>query len=143
MLSHSAKYALKATLYLALHSSESNRIMVKDMYETINVPQAYLSKILQTLSRQKLLSSLRGPKGGFYLSEENRRVRLIEIIRLIDGDHRINSCVLSIHSCNLENPCPMHHLVNEAKSRLLKDLTETTVQDLVEDIQLGKSFLPL
>ena len=77
MISNSSKYAIKAVLYLALHSSEENKVMVKDMAEPINVPQAYIAKLLQELAKRKLISSTRGPKGGFYLSEEDKKGNLI------------------------------------------------------------------
>lgn len=134
---------MKAMLYLALHTHETKRITVKDMYESVQVPQAYLAKILQALSRQNIVSSVRGPRGGFYLSKENRGVRLMEIIHVIDGENRLTPCILSIHECNIEHPCPMHHLVSDAKTSFIKSLQETTVEDLLEDINSGKSFLPL
>ncbi|WP_273565530.1 RrF2 family transcriptional regulator [Maribacter halichondriae] len=143
MLSNSSKYALKAVLYLAVNSSAKHKILVKDISEPTNIPKPYLSKILQALSRHNIVSSVRGPKGGFYLSEENRSVRLMKIVQIIDGDNRLTSCMLSIHECNAEHPCPMHHLVGDTKTRFVKNLEETAVEDLVSDIEAGKSFLPL
>ncbi len=67
MFSNSSKYAIKAVLFLALNSNEDKKIMVKDIANPINVPQAYIAKLLQELSRQNVISSTRGPKGGFYL----------------------------------------------------------------------------
>ena len=46
MFSNSAKYAMKAVLYLALHTDETKRVMVKDMYGKINVPQSYSSQVI-------------------------------------------------------------------------------------------------
>ncbi len=143
MLSNSSKYALKAVLYLAVHSSRGNKILAKDISGPTNIPKAYLSKILQELSRHNIVSSVRGPGGGFYLSEENRTVHLMDIIHIIDGDNRLTSCMLSLQDCNAEHPCPMHDLVGDTKVRFVKNLEETTVDDLVADIEAGKSFLPL
>ncbi|WP_299532698.1 Rrf2 family transcriptional regulator [Ulvibacterium sp.] len=143
MLSNSSKYALKAVLYLAVHSSVENKILAKDITKPINVPRAYIAKILQELSRHQIVSSTRGPKGGFYLNEENRKTRLIDIISLIDGDNRLTSCVLSLHKCDYENPCPMHHLVDDTKASFVEKLRQTSVEDLILDIKLGKSFLPI
>ncbi|GAB5475065.1 MAG: Rrf2 family transcriptional regulator [Maribacter sp.] len=143
MISNSSKYALKAVLYLAVNTSEEKRILAKDISGPTNVPPAYLSKLMQDLSRHKLISSTRGPGGGFYLTEENRRVTLIEIIQVIDGDHRLKSCILGLNLCDESHPCPMHHLVGETKTNFLKNLEETTIQDLVSRVKDGTSFLPL
>ena len=68
MFSNSSKYVIKAILFLAVKSGEDNRVMVKEMAQPINVPQAYLAKLLQELSRKDIISSKKGPNGGFYLS---------------------------------------------------------------------------
>jgi len=143
MLSNSSKYALKAVLYLAVKSSENHKILAKEISEPTNIPKAYLSKILQDLSRHDIVSSLRGPGGGFYLSETNKTVPLMKIISVIDGDHRLTSCMLSLNKCDANHPCPMHDLVGNTKSNFVKNLEETTVEDLIADINSGKSFLPL
>lgn len=93
MLSKSSKYALKAVLYLAVNSNENLKIMAKDIGKPINVPKAYIAKILQELAKNQLVSSSRGPQGGFYLTQENKERPLIDIVHLIDGKDRINSCM--------------------------------------------------
>ncbi len=117
--------------------------MAKDISEPTNIPKAYLSKILQELSRHNIVSSVRGPGGGFYLSDSNREVHLMDIIHIIDGDNRLTSCMLSLQECNAEHPCPMHDLVGDTKVNFVKNLENTTIEDLVSDIKAGKSFLPL
>lgn len=143
MISNSSKYALKAVLYLAVNSSENNKILAKDLSARTNAPQAYLSKLLQELSRHNIVSSTKGPNGGFYLTDENRSVHLMNIINIIDGDNRLTSCMLSLNKCDASHPCPMHDLVGDTKTNFIKNLEETTVKDLVLDIQEGRSFLPL
>ena len=71
MLSKSSKYAIKAVLFLAIHSSEENKVIVKDIAKPTNVPQAYIAKLLQELVKAEIVTSVRGPKGGFYLNETN------------------------------------------------------------------------
>ena len=73
MFSNSSKYAIKAVLYLAMNSSKDEKVMAKDISEPINVPQAYIAKLLQQLSKHEIVSSLKGPKGGFYLSEKKQK----------------------------------------------------------------------
>jgi len=143
MLSNSSKYALKAVLYLAVNSSVDQKIMAKDLSVAINVPQAYLSKLLQQLSRHHVVSSMKGPGGGFYLSAQNCESTLLTIVDIIDGDNRLISCVLSLNKCNAEHPCPMHGLVGETKTNFITNLENTKVKDLVRDIREGKSFFPL
>jgi Rrf2 family protein len=143
MLSNSSKYAVKAVLFLALHSDEDNKIMVKDIAKPINVPQAYIAKLLQKLVKENLVSSTRGPKGGFYLNEDNINQPVINILTVIDGEKRLTSCLLSIEKCNEEKPCPLHHILSPSRKKILKSLNEKTIKDLTIDIEFGKAFLPL
>lgn len=143
MFSNSSKYAIKAVLYLALHSSEEKKIMVKDIASPINVPQPYIAKLLQELSRQNVISSTRGPKGGFYLSEEDKKQPLKKIVNVIDGESRLTSCLLSLENCNEEKPCPLHKLAAPLRTQLLDNLENKTICDLARDVKEGNSFLPL
>lgn len=143
MITNSSKYALIGVLYLAVNSSEEQKILAKDLSGNTGVPQAYLSKLMQELARHNLISSTRGPNGGFYLTDENRKVRLIDIINVIDGDYRLTTCILSLHQCNEEHPCPLHSLMGDTKNEFVQRLKDTKVQDLVQDIKEGKSFLSI
>jgi len=143
MLSNSSKYAIKAVLYLALNSNEEHRIMVKDISIPINVPQAYLAKLLQELSREGILSSVKGPKGGFYLSESDLGNSLMDVIRIIDGKKRLDSCALSLEKCDLDKPCPLHNLISPVKQKFISNLKNKTIADFSNEIRSGISFLPL
>jgi len=143
MFSNSSKYAIKAVLYLAVNSNETNKILAKNISEPINVPQAYLAKLLQELSKHNIVSSTRGPNGGFYLSNQNRKTPLINVINVIDGDNRLNSCLLSVHNCNSEKPCPLHNFAAPLKGEILNNLEENTIEDFAQSIKSGKSFLPI
>ena len=143
MLSNSSKYALKAVLFIAIHADEENKLRVKDFYHRINVPRAYLSKLLQELSRQKVISSSRGPRGGFYLNEANRQQTLIRIIDHIDGPTRLHSCMLSLDDCDETKPCPLHAIMQPARTKIIHSLEQITVDDLSKDLKAYRSFLPL
>lgn len=143
MFTNSVKYAIKAVLFLAVHSDEDNKIMVKDIADPINVPKAYIAKLLQELSKQKIISSTRGVKGGFYLTKTNLKQPIINIIYAIDGTYRMNSCLLSLDNCDENKPCPLHKIANPMRSKLINSLKEKTFEDLSFEIQSGKTFLPL
>ena len=117
--------------------------MVKNIANPINVPQAYIGKLLQELAKQKLISSTSGPKGGFFLTEIDRNRSVMDIVAVIEGERNLNACLLSLESCNAKNPCPVHHLVNPSRSVLMKNLKLKTINELALDVKSGKSVLPL
>ncbi|GAA3601323.1 RrF2 family transcriptional regulator [Flavivirga amylovorans] len=143
MLSNSSKYAIKAVLFLALNASEKKKVMVKNISKPINVPQAYIAKLLQPLVKEKIVSSARGPKGGFYLDETNLEQPIISIVNIIDGEKRLNSCLMSLKKCNEEKPCPLHNELSASRAQILNNLRSRTIKDLVKEVKLGNAFLPL
>jgi len=72
MLSNSSKYAINAVIYLALHASPTKRLAPKDIAEALHIPTSFLAKILQTLARKKVISSNKGPGGGFWITDEEK-----------------------------------------------------------------------
>lgn len=143
MLSNSSKYAIKGVLYLALNSNEDQKILVRDMYESIHVSETYLAKLLQELSRHGVISSTRGPKGGFFLSEEDRKRTLMDIVKVIDGEKRVKSCVMGLKDCDMDNPCVLHKLVGANKAKFIKVLERTTILDLIAGKQDIEEFFPI
>lgn len=143
VFSNSSKYAIKAVLFLALHSSDKRKVMVKDISEPINVPQAYIAKLLQQLVKENIVSSTRGPKGGFYLNEDNLNRSILSIVNIIDGDRKLNACMLSLETCNEEKPCPLHNTLNVYRNEVLKNLKSKTVKELALEVKERRAFLPL
>ncbi|MCB9272416.1 MAG: Rrf2 family transcriptional regulator [Lewinellaceae bacterium] len=108
MFSKACKYAIRAALYLAVHAESGQKLGVKDIATALDVPQHFLAKILQQLSRNHLISSAKGPSGGFFLDEQNMEVTLRQIVECIDGPDMFTSCILGLPVCSSENPCPLH-----------------------------------
>ncbi len=143
MLSNSSKYAIKAVLFLAINSCEEKRVFAKDIAVSINAPQPYVAKLLQELSRQNIISSIRGPKGGFYLSEANKNQPLFKVVVAMDGDLRLQSCVLDFKKCNFDKPCPLHHAVHPTKSKFILYLKSTSVLSLMDQFKSGDEYFSI
>ncbi|NNK70412.1 MAG: Rrf2 family transcriptional regulator [Flavobacteriaceae bacterium] len=132
MISNSSKYTIKAVLYLGLNSSKEKKVTAREIAGPVKAPLPYISKLLQELVRRGLISSQKGPKGGFYLNDSNRKSSLMEIVTAIDGEMRIQACVLDLENCNNERPCPLHHAIYPAKSLMIDYLTNETVDSFSE-----------
>lgn len=136
MFSKTCKYAIRAVLHLAAHSSKDQKIGTKKLAENLEVPYHFLGKILQELSRHQLISSSKGPSGGFYLSPENRQTSLIEIIEAIDGPDVFSSCVIGLKECSSDHPCPLHDKVITYREGLLSLIEDQTLEYIVQDSTL-------
>ena len=141
MLSSSSKYAVNAVLYLAVHSSEINKIRAKEIAEAIKLPPPFLAKLLQTLSRENVVSSSKGPTGGFYLTPEAQQRPLLEVVKIIDGTDRLEECVLGLKKCSSEKPCPVHFSVQPFKQTFKKELEENSIAVFAEKVKSGETYL--
>lgn len=140
MLSSSSKYAVNAVLYLAVHSSERNKIRAKEIAKAIRLPSPFLSKLLQSLSRENIISSSKGPTGGFYLTEQALNTPLIEVVHIIDGTNRLEDCVLGLKKCSSDQPCPVHFSVQPLKQKFRKELEEN-ISVFAEKVKNGETYL--
>lgn len=141
MLSNQSKYAIRAVLYLAIYSSKTKKLGSKKVANLIDIPAPFLAKIFQTLSREKIISSTKGPNGGFYLTKEELSKNLMDIIECIDGLDSFKSCFVGLPRCSDENPCAIHHIASPCREVLIKELTERSIADFAEDSKKGKSFI--
>jgi len=82
ILPRKAILALEVVVDVALHA-RPDPVQAHDITRRQNVPQRYLEQIMQTLARAGILRSVRGPKGGYRLARERRRIMAGEIVRAI------------------------------------------------------------
>lgn len=108
MLSQKARYAIRAVLYMAAEGDESEHFSVDRLTEALGLPRAFLAKALQELARKGFISSVKGPNGGFYLTEAQRQRTLKELIVAIDGEGLFQGCMLGLDTCDASQPCPIH-----------------------------------
>ena len=141
MLSNESKYAIRGVIYLAIHASEINKIGSKEVGEDINVPLPFLAKIFQHLKKENIISSSKGPKGGFYLTQTQLTGNLMNVIQRIDGSDSFNSCYMGLPKCSDENPCAIHHLVSPFTNKVKEELQKRSIADFAKDVKLGKSHL--
>ncbi|HEY9168010.1 MAG TPA: Rrf2 family transcriptional regulator [Lutibacter sp.] len=143
MLSNASKYAILSTLYLAQHSNEQRKISVKEIAENIDVPNPFLAKLFQQLVRGKIISSTKGPHGGFYLSEKNKQKNVLDIIDNIDGLNKLNGCFMGLHECDSTNPCPVHFIVEPFKNNIFAKFRDLTIMEFAQEITDTNTLLTL
>ena len=136
MLSNTSRYAIRAAIYLALNAKEGSKIGIKQISKELQIPSPFLGKILQSLAKQKLLSSTKGPNGGFGLARDATEITLYDIVNIIDGDDLFKKCLISLRSCVEENkPCPIHAKYEKIRADITALFKDHTIADLANDIK--------
>src|SRR5680860_1548563 len=99
------------------------------------------AKILQALARQGIISSAKGPNGGFYIEKEQEKLTLLELVEVIDGDQIFEGCGLGLKICSEVNPCPIHNQFKSIRDQLKAMLWTTSIKDLAAVLKKGTVFL--
>lgn len=141
MFSKACEYAIRAVLYIANKSKDGARLSIRDIAREIASPEPFTAKILQALVRNGIVSSIKGPNGGFFLKPNAKPVSLHAIVMAVDGEEVLHSCALGLKECDDKFPCPIHKDVKAYKTRFREILHEKTVQDLAADLESGNAFL--
>lgn len=141
MLSSASKYAINAVLYLAVESHEGKKVGAKEIATAIDVPVPFLAKLLQDLARKNVISSSKGPRGGFYLTKKNKEQKLLVIVEQIDGLSKFEECALGLKDCSNEKPCPIHFSIQPLRQSMLNELSSNSIASFAEKVRQGTTFL--
>ena len=142
MFSKACEYGIKASIYVAVQSQLNKKVSLLDVADAIKSPAAYTSKILQLLSKNKIITSSKGPTGGFSMTDlQLENTMMSTIVQVIDGDNIYNGCGLGLIKCNELKPCPVHKQFKSIRDDL-KNMAETTsIKSLADDLEKGLTFL--
>lgn len=141
MFSKSTEYALRATIYIAQNSDEERKVSIGQISKAINSPASFTAKILQNLTRAKVVSANRGPNGGFYLSDKAKKLPVRSVLKAMNEDGVLKKCVLGLKKCSEEKPCPMHSQYKLIKENLVKLFESKTIGMLAEEIEKGDTYI--
>ncbi|CAL2084944.1 Rrf2 family transcriptional regulator [Tenacibaculum dicentrarchi] len=132
MFSKSCEYGLRAAIYIAEQSSLKKKVGLKEIASAIDSPEPFTGKILQILTKNNIASSLKGPHGGFFIEEVNlKKIKLSNIVSVLDGDTIYTGCALGLKQCDHNSPCPLHIKFIEIRESLKVMLEETTLYDIL------------
>jgi len=135
MISQTAEYALRAVVCLA--TTPGTPMTTQEIAKITKVPQGYLAKVLQALSRGEIVQSQRGLHGGFILTESPEKISVLDVINVVDPLKHITSCplILKAHGTVL---CPLHQRLENAISMIESTFAESTIADLLSEQTTSK-----
>ncbi|MCE9557569.1 MAG: Rrf2 family transcriptional regulator [Armatimonadetes bacterium] len=135
MISQTAEYALRAVVYLADRNDVPQT--TAQIAEDTLVPVNYLAKVMQLLSKGKVVHSQRGPNGGFVLAKPSTVLTVLEVINAVDPIHRYPECPLKLphHGKNL---CPLHRKLDDTALLAEQAFGTTTISSLLDVPQTRK-----
>lgn len=129
-ISATADYALRAILVLA-RDGAARPMRADEIADATGAPRNYMAKTLNSLAKAGIVSSARGPAGGFVLTVAPSELSLARIVDLFDEPRPQTRCMLGNAPCDQRHPCAAHSTWTRVKTERRAPLTTTTVADLL------------
>jgi Rrf2 family protein len=136
-LTRAADYAVRVMVHLA-GCPAGTRATRDALAAGGDVPEHFLSKILQALSRSGLITSQRGMAGGYTLARPAEEVTLLNVVEAIEGPIVLNICLAGGSGCERGDWCPVHTVWMKAQEALTSVLGGVTIASLARQAAIEK-----
>ena len=132
MISTKGRYALRIMLDLA-QQPFGEAVKLKNIAERQNISVKYLEQIIAVLNKAGLVRSIRGPQGGYMLSQQPEHYTVGMILRLTEGDLAPVSCVSASHpGCERQEQCETIMVWEKIYSAINDVIDHITIADLLK-----------
>ena len=132
------------TKFLLEDSSDLESLIksgIKEIAAFIDGSEHTVGKMLQTLVKEEVILSAKGPAGGFYITAKQIKQPIIHIIEAIDGRDVFKQCGLGLSKCSSTHPCPIHNDYKEVRDLFENLCRQKKVADLCEPVNDGLAYL--
>lgn len=141
MFSKSCEYSIRAVLYIYNNSLDGTKISIEKISGAIGTPRHFTGKLLQILAKQKIISSAKGPNGGFYIEPNAPEIQLSKVVEAIDGTDIFKACALGLSECSEDHPCPLHQQYKGIREQIKAMMETQTIQKLGKELEKEQVFI--
>ncbi|MBD80563.1 MAG: transcriptional regulator [Crocinitomicaceae bacterium] len=143
-ISKTSQYAIRALIYINQKSiTSSDPISIKEIAKGINSPEHFTAKLLQPLTKNKILASVKGPGGGFLVNEITGGVTIRTVVEIIEGEDFFSDCFLGLPGCSDEKPCPAHFSYVSLKQQTMELFDGLTINTLTASLESNKDLFSI
>jgi Rrf2 family iron-sulfur cluster assembly transcriptional regulator len=129
-LTTKGRYAVTAMLDLAIHQGQGP-IALADIAQRQGISLSYLEQLFAKLRKRALVTSVRGPGGGYNLARPPANITVAEVIAAVDESVDTTRCG-GAHNCQNNGPCLTHDLWHDLSDRIYEHLNQISLQQLVD-----------
>jgi len=131
-LMKSTGYALHGLAYLARHC-DREAIQLREIAGALGMPENYMAKIFQTLSRSGLVAVSRGAHRGYRLARSAGEITLLEVIELYEGPIDETGCFLDKYDCDIADQCLFGEFWGGVKKAIRRKLRGATIEQFLKN----------
>ena len=141
MLGKTTEYAIRSLVYIYIQNTEGKRPGFKKIAKNIDSPEGFTGKVLQIITRNGLVSSMKGRGGGFFFDNSEKPLTLLDVINVTEGQGFFHKCGFGLKLCDDHNPCPMHDEYTTVRNSFYNLVNKTTIQSLANKINKREATL--
>ncbi len=130
-LTRAADYAVRVMIHLS-ELPTGTRVPRSILARATDVPESFMSKVLQALVRARLITSRRGVDGGFELISSPDHTSLLDVVEAIEGPIQLNFCLMPGDPCERHTSCPAHVVWAEAQAAMTGVLKRVSMAELAQ-----------
>jgi Rrf2 family protein len=138
LLPRSCQYAIRALVHMATHEPD-RRCLAHEIAESEQIPAPFLATVLQDLARGGVVSSYRGPTGGFALARPADQITLHEVLDVSGALRGLAQCAIGLETCSGDTACPLHDRWAPLRQRLVDYYRSVTVADMAAALRRKKA----
>ncbi|MCX5712561.1 MAG: Rrf2 family transcriptional regulator [Candidatus Omnitrophica bacterium] len=131
MITRNTDYALRAVSYIA--GKDKKIISVAELVKKLSIPRPFLRKLLQVLNKEKILVSQKGSGGGFILAKPVNKIFLLDLVKIFQGELKINECFLKKSICPNIKTCALRKKILTIEKFAYSQLKDVTLGVLMRE----------
>lgn len=129
VLTRAGDYGVFGVLYLA-KQPKGKIVSLSEVSRSEGIPEKFLAKIFQSLTRTGLIVSHRGARGGFSLARSADQITVKELMEAIQGPICFSKCLSELEDCEKKDVCKLREVLKKAQDHTVKLLSQKTLADL-------------
>ncbi len=138
-ISTKGRYGLRILLDLALHGSGHPR-MIRDIAESQQISEKYISRLIINLRQAGLVRSVRGAGGGYFLARKPESVSILEVIEVMEGPLALIDCVGRDDKCVRSQDCIAREAWTELNAGIKDVFSGMTIRNVLDRQKPGRPF---
>jgi len=148
LLSRRVRYALHGLGYVGTMPPGEpvpfHRVLdfLRSYSHRLTLSSGYIAKIFQEVSRAGFAVAIPGPRGGYQLARPASKIRLIDVVEVLEGPLVADCCLLAVGTCDVQETCGFRTVMQKAESAFYNALAKETVASLVRRMDIPAQQAP-
>lgn len=129
LITRDTDYAVRALCDIAKKKGET--VSVTGLVQKLKIPRPFLRKILQILTQEEILLSVKGQGGGFQLAASPGKILLIDLMKTFQGELKLNDCMFKKKVCPNRRICPLRSELQDIEQYAISKLRSVSIASLM------------